>query len=54
MERKTFAFKLVDKRPNDPGKWQARDGIALASCSEITWPGNYRRWDGQRDSGSYC
>lgn len=52
MERKTFAFKLAEQRP-EPGKWQARSGIALASCSEVQF-GNYRRWDGQRDSGSFC
>lgn len=48
---KVFAFRLADKRlkaPGASGKWQARDGVAIAGCSELpnsdyradqlTWP----------------
>lgn len=53
MERKTFAFKLADKRPSDTGKWQAREGVALASCSEIIHS-NYRAIKPNGDTGVYC
>jgi hypothetical protein len=39
-EKKTFAFKLADKRQSRT-KWAARDGVALAACTELP-NGNYR------------
>lgn len=38
---KSFAFKLAQKRGFGDGKWKARDGLALAACSELP-NGNYR------------
>jgi hypothetical protein len=35
MEKKTFAFKLADKSAKSDGKWKARDGVALAGCTEL-------------------
>jgi len=53
MERKTFAFKLADKKPSDTGKWKAREGVALASCSDTRPPfGLYRYNVG--DNGAWC
>ena len=58
---KTFAFKLADKNEK-PGrsKWAARDGVAIAGCSDPAGNGNYRddydAW-GQyrgRDGGQWC
>lgn len=45
MERKSFAFKLAEKKAHGPasgsGKWRARDGVSLAACTELP-NGNYR------------
>lgn len=53
MEKKTFAFKLADKAAKGASKWQARDGVALAGCSEVTL-GNYRDTRRVGDDGVYC
>ena len=59
-EKRTFAFKLAANRSGD-GKWKARDGVALAACTELA-NGNYRSDErtfpggpsGPPDSGFYC
>jgi len=59
-EKKTFAFKLADKRQSG-ARWTARDGVALAACSELP-NGNYRDnilyWPGGppvgEDKGYFC
>jgi hypothetical protein len=50
MEKKSFAFRLADRRQQDgaSGKWRARDGVSVAGCTELpntdyradllTWP----------------
>jgi len=41
IEKKSFAFRLAEKNESASGKWQARDGVALAGCTEAAL-GNYR------------
>jgi hypothetical protein len=53
MEKKTFAFKLADVAAKGGSKWNARDGIALAGCSEVRL-GNYREATRYGDNGIYC
>ena len=53
MDRKTFAFKLAAKAAAETGKWKARDGVALASCSEIIHM-NYRAIKPNGDTGVFC
>ncbi|MEA3011144.1 MAG: hypothetical protein QOJ91_2836 [Sphingomonadales bacterium] len=50
MEKKTFAFKLANKNSGDAQKWKAREGIALAGCTEFRFPDNLR----YSDNGVYC
>jgi hypothetical protein len=50
MEKKTFAFKLSDANTKGASKWNAREGVALAGCTEYRFPGNYR----YSDNGVYC
>ncbi len=58
--QKTFAFKLatqenVKKTDAHDGKWQTRDGVAVAGCTDPTHQGDYRygtRWSS--DSGVWC
>ena len=56
MERKTFAFRLAAKSPGDTRKWQARDGVARAGCSQ--WGGTlyYReiKVPPHFDGGVFC
>jgi len=41
------------KKPSDTGKWKAREGVALASCSDTRPPfGLYRYNVG--DNGAWC
>ena len=55
MKSKTFAFKLADKRPLNTGKWQAREGVALASCTDTRPPfGLYRYHTAGVDNGAWC
>jgi hypothetical protein len=59
MSNKSFAFKLAEKRPAGSGKWQARDGVSLAACTEVAM-GQWRsgsNYSGQfvgHDKGYYC
>jgi hypothetical protein len=57
MEKKTFAFKLAEKRESSlgsgGGKWKARDGVSLASCTELL-NGNYRANEKTFPSGPPC
>lgn len=50
MEKKSFAFKLTEKKP-DKGKWVPRDGVAAAGCTD-----KYGTWDYRynHDTGYYC
>ncbi len=52
MEKKTFAFKLSGERRSD-GKWQAREGVALASCSDTRPPWGLYRYN-VGDNGAWC
>ena len=53
MAKRTFAFKLAEKRPSDP-KWKARDGLAIAGCSDPTGMGDYRYKVTTSDNGEWC
>lgn len=53
MEKRTFAFRLADKRPTD-AKWKARDGVAIAGCSDPTGQGDYRYKVTTSDNGEWC
>jgi hypothetical protein len=55
MEKKTFAFKLADHGVKPSDKWKAREGVALAGCTE-TYPGsmNYRAAFIRSDNWVYC
>jgi hypothetical protein len=53
MQKKTFAFKLIDTVEKRAAKWTARDGVALAGCSEVRL-GNYREATRYGDNGIYC
>jgi hypothetical protein len=54
MEKKTFAFKLSGERRSD-GKWKAREGVALASCTDARPDlGFYRYNVGGADTGAWC
>lgn len=55
MEKKTFAFKLADKKAlgSGGGKWKARDGISLASCTD-TGTGDYRANEKTFPNGPPC
>lgn len=53
MEKKTFAFKLAEKGAKSPRKWKARDGVALAGCSEVEFM-NYRESLRRADDWYYC
>ena len=59
MEKRTFAFKLADKKVLDDGRWKVRDGVALAGCTAAAF-GNYRNniyTNGRpapTDGGYYC
>jgi hypothetical protein len=59
MSNKSFAFKLAEKRPDGSGKWQARDGVSLAACTEVAnlqWRSgsNYSGQFVGHDKGYYC
>jgi hypothetical protein len=53
MEKKTFAFKLADKSTKGAGKWKARDGVAVAGCTEVRF-GNYRDTFNTSDDWNFC
>lgn len=60
-KQKLFAFKLAAKEdakkesatPDTP--WKARDGVAVAGCTDYLFPDNLR-YTGARgaDNGAYC
>lgn len=56
--KKVFAFKLAEKK--DEGKWTARDGVAVAGCTDPTGMGLHREsiyTDGRPappDKGYWC
>jgi hypothetical protein len=56
MEKKTFAFKLADEGAKGARKWQARDGVALAGCTEVGIPPRTQWRDGfnHPDDWYYC
>lgn len=55
MEKKTFAFRLADKSSPATGKWKAREGVAVAGCTDYLFPDNLRYSVGSgRDNGAYC
>jgi len=57
-KQKLFAFKLAAKQQKKDLtelKWKARDGVAVAGCSDYKWPGNLRYiGSGGGDDGMYC
>jgi len=54
-QKKLFAFKLADKQDKAaPHKWQARDGVSLAGCTDPTGDGDFREFGHSRDSGIFC
>lgn len=60
MEKKTFAFKLVEKTQENANekaskKWAARDGVSVAGCTDYLFPGNLRYESRfSADNGVYC
>jgi hypothetical protein len=51
---KTFAFKLASQKRVE-GKWKARDGLAVAGCTDPTGDFNYRYSTIRSyDGGVYC
>ena len=50
MEKKSFAFKLTDKK-QDKGKWMPRDGVAAAGCTDPHGTFDYRYGN---DYGYWC
>ena len=60
MEKKTFAFKLVEKAQDKaaeqaPQKWAARDGVAVAGCTDYLFPTNLRYpSSSSSDGGVFC
>lgn len=49
MNKKSFAFKLAARRPAN-AKWKAREGVALAGCTDPSGEGDYR----YSDNGVWC
>lgn len=59
-KQKLFAFKLAakedaKKEADADLQWKARDGVAVAGCTDYRFPGNLR-YDGAQgaDRGIYC
>ena len=50
MAKKSFAFKLAEKKP-DKGKWVPRDGVATAGCTDPHGTFDYRYGT---DYGYWC
>lgn len=58
-DKKVFAFKLAEKKEKQekaaPTKWQAREGLSVAGCTDPTADGMYRYSTTRvRDGGVYC
>jgi hypothetical protein len=60
---KLFAFKLAEKqestrastRSASPAAWKARDGVAVAGCSEVErFQYRYTSTVNSRDTGQFC
>jgi hypothetical protein len=56
-DKKIFAFRLAAKTAAETKdrKWKAREGVAIAGCSEVQWQ-NYRaaRPGSTTDNGIFC
>lgn len=53
MEKKTFAFKLADQGAKAPRKWTAREGVALAGCTELPTT-DYKQSFRRADDSIFC
>jgi len=59
-KQKLFAFKLAAKedakKEQVAAQWKARDGVAVAGCTDYKWEGNLRYASAQHvaDRGIYC
>jgi len=58
-DKKVFAFKLAEKKEKQekaaPAKWQAREGVSVAGCTDPTGVGDYRYSTSYgRDNGIWC
>ena len=55
QNKKTFAFQLASQQKTANTQWQARDGVAVAGCTDRIGAGSYRyNKTGSRDGGVYC
>ncbi len=55
-DKKTFAFRLAEqtRSPEQP-RWDIRDGVATAGCTDPTHQGDYRYSTTLgRDNGAWC
>lgn len=57
-KQKLFAFELAakeDAKKEQNAQWQARDGVAVAGCTDYIWEGNLRyKGATGADKGIYC
>ena len=59
-EKKAFAFKLAEKNNEkveqkiEATKWQAREGLSVAGCTDPAGQGNYRDYRTGIDNGVWC
>jgi len=56
-DKKIFAFKLAEKKEKAAtAKWKAREGVALAGCTDVTGDGDFRESTFPRghDNGVFC
>ena len=59
-EKKAFAFKLAEKNSIkledkvETPKWQAREGLSVAGCTDPAGQGNYRDYRTGIDNGVWC
>lgn len=60
QNKKTFAFQLASQQKTANTQWQARDGVAVAGCTDPTREGDFREsidvWGNYRgrDKGYWC
>lgn len=54
--KKIFAFKLAEKKDRAATtKWRAREGVALAGCTDVTGDGDFRdSLPRGHDNGVFC
>ena len=54
----TFAFKLASAKNDKSGpriaKWQPRDGLSVAGCTDATGSGDFRYGTPHQDTGVLC